>query len=368
MIHVIWLLGTENFLEAKKVLGEAKYLLYPLLFAAVVDKQFISRVFAAFLLGMLISELWSYGIFFEILPPHYHDGLQGSPNDPTPVFHHTHYGFMLAVTLTLVLQRFFYEKYPLLLKVIATFFLISATINIFITAGRTGYVLYIFLLLTMFMLLFRKRIWTAGIAALLTICFTLALAYNFSQTFHKRVNQTINSIVAMYVHGNYQSSLGVRAAVIGSSRAFVLENWMFGVGTGDHLDELRKYIANKYPQYANMANSIQHLHNEYFSAITQFGVVGLAAFIYILFQLIVYPQEEKTVKNMQIVLAVAIALFGIIDIVVMGLGALLVIVTLVGLSLRNYPVANTQLSRFSGRQLLSYGVTIVCLELVSWVT
>jgi O-antigen ligase len=288
--------------------------------------------------------------------------------DPTPVFHHTHYGFMLAVTLTFVLQRFFYEKYTPLLRFVVILFLCTATINIFITAGRTGYVLYIILLLTMFMLVFRARLVAAGSVALLVICVSLGLAYGFSDTFQKRLNQTVDSIEAMTVQGDFESSLGARAAVIGSSKDVVLDNWLFGVGTGDHLDTVRKHIDQAYPQYSHMANSFQHLHNEYFSAITQFGLLGLMAFLYLLFQLVVYPQEDQALKNAQIILAVATALFGIIDIVVLGLGALLLLVTISGLSLNHYTVSNARLPQMSRKLIAMYAVSITSFELVSWVT
>jgi O-antigen ligase len=49
LVHAVWLIGTENFVEATKVMGQAKYLLYPLLLATIVDKKFIPRIFAAFL-------------------------------------------------------------------------------------------------------------------------------------------------------------------------------------------------------------------------------------------------------------------------------------------------------------------------------
>lgn len=368
LVHIIWLVGTENLDQAKRVIHEAKFLLYPLLFITLIDKKFIPRIFSAFFLGMLFSELWSYGIFFEILPPHIHEGSQGTPADPTPVFHHTHYGFMLAVTLTLVLQRFFYGKDPPLVKAAITFFFITATINIFITAGRTGYVLYIVLLLVLFLVVYREKLFTAVLSAVSIILITVLLAYNFSSTFHARFTQTITSIKAMYFEDNYQSNLGARAALIINSKDLVSDVWITGVGTGDHMDEVRKHIAEKSPRYLRIANHVAHLHNEYFSAIVQFGVLGLISFLYIIVQLIRYPQDIREIKNMQIILAVAIALFGFIDIVVHGLGAILVLITLVSLSFRNYATINAKYIPISLQQLFAYTVLIVVLELVSWVT
>jgi len=94
VVHVIWLIGTDNFITAKRELHEAKFLLYPLLFITLIDKKYIPRMLGAFLLGMFVSELWSYGIYFEALPPHLHDGYQGTPKSPSPVHHHSHYSLI----------------------------------------------------------------------------------------------------------------------------------------------------------------------------------------------------------------------------------------------------------------------------------
>jgi len=367
-IHIIWLLGTDNFHEAKKVVHEAKILLYPLLFITFIDKRYIPRMFAAYFLGMLCSELWSYSIFFEWLPPNPHDVGQGGPSDPTPVYHHSHYGFMLAVTLTLVLQRLIYEADNMALKAVFGFFFITASINLFITAGRTGYVLYLIMLFTLFLLVFKKRIWLAG-ASTLGICATaFLLAFNFSNTFHDRVLTTISSVQAISASQNYDSSLGNRVAVWSGGEKVVLNNFWFGVGTGDQMDVVRAEIEKDEPQNSHIANALQHMHNEYLSACLQFGVLGLLSFLYIIFQLIRYPQENVSLKNMQIVLALGVASFSFIDIMTLGLAALLVTVTLVSFSCSKYMVDNANYSKISLTGFFKYFVSAVVIELVSWVT
>ena len=37
LVHVIWLIGTDNFEHARKVIHQAKFLLYPLLFITFID-------------------------------------------------------------------------------------------------------------------------------------------------------------------------------------------------------------------------------------------------------------------------------------------------------------------------------------------
>jgi O-antigen ligase len=117
-----------------------------------------------------------------------------------------------------------------------------------------------------------------------------------------------------------------------------------------------------------MANAFQHLHNEYFSALIQFGILGLLAFLYIILQLIRYPQKDPAIKNMQIILAVGMAAFSVIDIMLLGLGALLVTITLVSFSFNKYFIENTYYSDFSKASLVKYATAVALLELVSWYT
>jgi O-antigen ligase len=275
---------------------------------------------------------------------------------------------MLAITLTLVLQRLIYEADSYALKALFGFFFITASINLFITAGRTGYVLYIVMLFVLFLLIFKKRIWLA-VAVTTTVCITaFVLAFNFSGTFHDRALTTVKSVQAMVERQDYNSSLGYRVAVLSNSVEVVKNNFWFGVGTGDHLDAVRAKVAETAPDYSHIADTFQHLHNEYFSTLIQFGIVGLLSFLYIIFQLIRYPQENTALKNMQIILAVGMAAFSIIDIMILGLGALLVTITLVSFSFNQYIVGNSAYVPMTKIQLVNYGVAVVLIELVSWVT
>lgn len=368
LVHVIWLMGSDNFIHAQKVIHQAKFLLYPLLFIILIDKKFIPRILGALFLGMLISEMWSYGIFFEVLPPNVHDGNQGTVNDPTPIHHHTHYGFMLAVILTLILQRLIRENDSRFVKVVMVVFFITATGNLFITAGRTGYVLYIILLSLLFLLTIKTRKIVAVMGLILLLLISFSAAYKFSNTFNQRIHQTVKSVTLIHEAQNFHSSLGSRVAVFIFSKELILDNWLLGVGSGDQLDEVREHFAQHKPEYLWWAKSYRHLHNEYFRAILQFGIVGLLSFLYILYQLFRYPQEDVSKKNTQIILAVAIIFYSFVDIFVQGQGTLLVVVLLTGLTLREYLTSNARYKSVDWKDVAKYSVAIVTIELISWVT
>ena len=97
-------------------------------------------------------------------------------------------------------------------------------------------------------------------------------------------------------------------------------------------------------------------------------MIGLLSFLYIAWQLIVYRQDDRSVKNMQIILAVAILFFSLIDVYILGLGALVMSVTLVALSLRKYIVTNVPVVAFSLAQFVKYVIGAIVIELVSRVS
>lgn len=145
-----------------------------------------------------------------------------------------------------------------------------------------------------------------------------------------------------------------------------MDSWVFGNGTGDQLDVVKNNIETIAPKYKSRAKPLQHLHNEYLTAILQFGIIGLLAFLYIPYQLFRYPQEDISLKNIQIILGVAILCFSFAEIFVHGQGALLTAVLLVSLTFRNYIIENAYFSSLNKASMFKYGAAILLIEIVSW--
>ncbi|KPJ87900.1 MAG: hypothetical protein AMJ53_17505 [Gammaproteobacteria bacterium SG8_11] len=91
-------------------------------------------------------------------------------------------------------------------------------------------------------------------------------------------------------------------------------------------------------------------------------------FCYIIFQLVRYPHEDPAIKNMQIIIAVGMAAFSVIDIMLLGLGALLVTITLVSFSFKKYYIENSSYKNISKFGLAKYAAAIAFIEIVSWYT
>ena len=310
IVYIIGLLWTEDMASGISAVKSIKYGLYLILFYSIVDGRYIDKVIGAFILGMLVSELTSYGMIFGIMPWKLELGnilfyTAYEIGDPSPFLHHIHYGVALALTVMLLGQKIYFSKNNLMMKIFMSIFILTATANIFVTGGRTGYITFVMLMLVLSIVYLKK--W--AIAALIAVVLVFTIAYNFSSVFHTKVLQTEDS-VSKLVSGdkNFNTSLGIRAGIYYYSFDAIKENLLFGVGTGDSMNEILK---NAPEEWVANTDSASHEHNQYLSVLVKLGLVGLAVFLNIYYQIFRYKQNEKDLRFIMIFSTLAIA-FGIL--------------------------------------------------------
>ena len=310
IVYIIGLLWTEDIASGISAVKNVKYGLYLILFYSIVDGRYIDKVIGAFILGMLVSELTSYGMIFGIMPWKLELGnilfyTAYEVGDPSPFLHHIHYGVALALTVMLLGQKIYFSKNNLMMKIFMSIFILTATANIFVTGGRTGYITFVMLMLVLSIVYLKK--W--AIAALIAVVLVFTIAYNFSSVFHTKVLQTEDS-VSKLVSGdkNFNTSLGIRAGIYYYSFDAIKENLLFGVGTGDSMNEILK---NAPEEWVANTDSASHEHNQYLSVLVKLGLVGLAVFLNIYYQIFRYKQNEKDLRFIMIFSTLAIA-FGIL--------------------------------------------------------
>lgn len=108
----------------------------------LTKKEWLYNILNAFLIGMFISEIISYGIYFEIL-----SGFKGGPSNPSPFMNTIHYSVFLAFTSLVLLYRFLYENLSVRVKVLLFIFFVITTTNLMISTGRTGQLAFLLLYL-----------------------------------------------------------------------------------------------------------------------------------------------------------------------------------------------------------------------------
>lgn len=306
LIYVIGMLWTENLQEGLNVIKSIKYGLYLILFYTIVDGRYINKVISAFILGMLVSELTSYGMIFGIMPWKLQLGevlfyTAYAVGDPSPFLHHIHYGVALAFVVILLLQKVFFTKETLPLKMFMTLFSITATINIFVTGGRTGYVTFFLLILILSILYLRKF----ALVLLLIMSLVFMTVYSKSPMFQKKVLQTKENMSKLLKDKpDFNTSIGTRVGLYYYAWEIVKKYPILGVGTGDSMNEIYKLTPKEYISI----HAQPHEHNQYLSVLLKFGAVGLLAFFNIFYQIFRYKQKDRELRFIQVFVTLAIGI------------------------------------------------------------
>lgn len=272
----IGLLWTENLELGEYVIRKSKYLLLLPILIAVYDTRFTPTIIKAFLLSMVVSEISSYLLFFEIVEPGTWgtDHTQGAGHrDPTPFMGHGEYSFLLAITASVILYQLISSiRNNSLAAFFFGVFFTTVSINLFLTGGRTGQLAYLFTTgIVVYHFIPNKKRFLVGLILFASLTYTLA--YNLSDTFNKRVNHTIHEIEQIS-NFNLTTSWGSRLRAIIVGVDVYLDNPLYGVGTGDYLDEAKRSNGDLFPNLPPLLLE-KHLHNQIVQPFVQIGILAL---------------------------------------------------------------------------------------------
>ena len=186
-IHVVGLIWTEDMLWGLHIVKKMWYflLLLPILLT-IVKKENIRYYISAFLLAMMLSELLSYLVWFEVIPAFKNATLI----NPTPFMSHISYNPLLAFTFYLVSHEVvFNKKLKDMQRYMYGFFALTITVNMFITGGRAGQVMFFASLIVLSFQFFRKSQVKASFMAIFLITVVAFSGYNYSPLFKNRIQQ-----------------------------------------------------------------------------------------------------------------------------------------------------------------------------------
>ncbi len=352
-VHVVWLIGSDDTGMAKKSLHDSAFLLFLPLFVTFIDKRFIGRIISAFVLGMTVSVMVSFGIFIEVIPSMPHDVTQGVPGDPAPLYHHTHYGYMLAISSILLLNVLLNNKgnkyYAFMLCVLFT----VTVLDMFIIEGRSGYILLGILLIPFLFFRYKTKAAKPLIISLLLSVATAYIAYHTIDVFKNRIDLTAQSFEKVLSDKNYNTSIGGRIGMLVYSLDVISGSYLLGYGTGDHASVVTDVVKREKRPLSNLVTTLQHPHNEFVNALIQFGIIGLLAFLNIIYQMVRYSSDNNGV--MLKVIAISIVFYSLIDVFVIGLGMLLTVVLLTSVYVNSYYIENANYKKIDARQVFVYG-------------
>lgn len=211
------------------------------------------------LLGAMIITLIVSSFYFLGIP------ISGKATSNAPAFktYITQSIMMVFAAYTLILFAFLNQEYrypALFLAMLALFD------TLFLSFGRTGYILFFILMLLLLWQLFKIKGLISGMVLAIIVAVGL---YHLSPTLQKRLIAGFND-VEKYEQGHPENtSLGMRLEYYKYGWELFKESPLFGKGTGSFDKE-----------YAKIApRQTSNPHNEYLMIGTQWGLIGIILFI-----------------------------------------------------------------------------------------
>ena len=308
ILSLLWT-DHENVKTGTRYLKYYSYLLPLFIIYTSIKKEYIYYTISAFLMSMALSELISYGVFFELLNPENipftHENA--SSLNPSPFLHHTTYSMFLVVTGGIFLDRFFLSQ-VLRYKLIYGIFFMMVTTNLFVNAGRTGQIAYFVTILIVVLLHYKVSIKMFFATSVLFISI-LFLAFTFSPIFKQRLDQTINSLSQL---DNYCTSLGSRIGMGIIAVNIAKEHPLIGVGIGDYRQAKSDMIDARYPTMKCLKHLV-HYHNQYLEFLVIMGIIGLIIYLSIYLFLAKTLIKDEEIRSIKYIIITTIMLSSLTD-------------------------------------------------------
>ncbi len=277
-----------------------QYFLVSFVVFTSLKKENVIYVVSAFLLGMFVSELISYALFFDLIHK-----KNVNPHDPSPFMNHIEYSIYLSIASIILMDRILKLKGLNIRRIIYIALFLLTSVTLFITHGRTGqfiYILNMFIFICVYFGINAKNILKSVAVGLLVF----AVVYGFSGSFRTKFD---NFAIALKgsKYTNPCSSVGTRLNMIKVGSEIFISHPIAGVGVGDSNDEFKKIIHSKYPRLKCLL-PYNHLHNQYIQIMAQVGIIGLILLLLIFY---FFFRESKDKKlGFLFSLSIMLAFFG----------------------------------------------------------
>lgn len=377
LFHYIGISYSDDPARSLSYANQMKFLVYPIIIVILADFRFIPRIVSAFVLGVFLSEILSYGIFFEFitsLPPL----LEGSPliskYEPSPFTYHAEYGYILSITSAFIVHRLL-TKTSITEKIILGLFLTTITMNVFLNSARTGYVLFVIANATVLVIHFKTQLFQKLFLILPTIIVLFSTVWLSSDNLQREFHETIAS-VSQILNGNYHSTLGTRIEFLRMGwTALQNGNPLIGLGTDMHglsvynqavkenNTEIMRWLYSTVP----LSGRIFFVDCEYNSFLLQFGFIGLLIYLNFFAQLYFYKQPDKTLHTMKNMLVLTSLFYAITSSLFSGYMIPILFIFISSITLISYD-NKPNLSKINLNNLLFYTLGSVGLFTLSKIT
>jgi O-antigen ligase len=271
LLHLIGLLWTSDIAYGMEIIAKESLLLLVPVFMMVLEKKWVKATIGAFMASMLFSSLLSFLMWLKLIP-----NWKGEP-DPVPFMGSISYSPYLTIAIYIALYFLLLDPTSgKRLKIFAAITALLMSIDIFITKGRAGQVMYFIMIIIVIVQYYRKNLLRAMIIAGIALPLIMFTAYKTSDMFRNRIKEAVSNIE--HYDSNKHTPLGERMTFVRNSLEIIREHPLAGVGTGDFKME---YAAVNQRNTPEMPATVQP-HDMYVLEMVQFGMIGLASLLWIL--------------------------------------------------------------------------------------
>ncbi len=291
---------TENFTTGLQALQDQwKLALFPVLLTAITYRN-RSVYLYAFLAGMTVAMTMTFLARFGLV--HYADV---SPTHLTPKTFHVIYNPLLAFAIYLTLHESVWglARQKPLIRLLLLPLAGLMIINMFMTEGRTGQLVFLVLMgLLLFQFFTKNRL--KAIVAIVFLLPTISITgYLYSPTFQQRVNLAWQEVENF--NENPDTSVGMRLLFVRNSLEIISQQPCLGVGTGDFQSAYAAVNSKRSPTSIATDNP----HNQYVLVAAMLGIPGIFSLLLIFLSMTV---QAKTLQNDVQRMGIALPLFFLI--------------------------------------------------------
>ena len=271
--------GLGNAADKLHYLGKyLTLLLIPLMLPLFADRAMRIRALAAFVAAMIVTLALSYAIRFDMLPAALQllvgsrdPAMWGAGNPVVFKLHITH-GFLMAIAAFLLALASRHIESVHLRWTCLTISLFAAGNVLLMVKGRTGFLVLALLgAYLVFWRFGRKGI----LIAVLGFGLSVSAAYQWSPSFHQRIQETVAEADAWQEGKGDKTATGLRLDYYSNTLAIIRDHPWLGIGTGGFERAYAEKIRD-----TNMLSS-NNPHNQYLLIMAQMGLIGVAVLFFL---------------------------------------------------------------------------------------
>lgn len=317
---VTWSIAPQK--EILQALGKyMKLFLIPIgLALAWRDDALPRRAIVWSLAGAVVLTLSSYLVWLNLMPASRYDWWHiGDASNAFAFKNHITMGVILGFSALICLNYYFYASSTRgrLLSIGAGIFFVFPII--FLTQGRTGYVVFFVGLLTLCILRFRSS-WKMLAVSMLTATTIFAGFYSVSDNFRQRSTHLIAEIKdysssnQMHLSGTRFSdsgevnSSGIRLGFYKAGLQMIAQHPIFGLGTGSFSEGFVLTAKKLWPENSPELAMRHQPHSEVILIGVQLGAMGLIMYFSLLGSLIGVARKSRSWEAAS--LSILVVIFG----------------------------------------------------------